>query len=251
MMDEAVAHVWPDVHTEQADDQHPESVPDDSQWNDECDDRDPSPRALEKQVGRQHARNEEHHGGADSAALLRDLENDIRKRENRSLAEQRSASPGKQQCRGVGGRVYQFEFQPIDGDAWQGNHEDQECDRERGRAHSIGPDEKKPAGPEDAHVGEHAQRESVVDAQAVIELERGNERGDSGGRQYGRCSDGRAVGPDVLGLAIEQVRGDDRDQRNIGMQVVLQRQIKELRERPDEQQRQHDDTARESKKPEL
>ena len=53
VVNQAVDHVRPDVYAEQPDDQNPESVPHNPERNHEGHQDDPSPRALEKEMGGQ------------------------------------------------------------------------------------------------------------------------------------------------------------------------------------------------------
>ena len=91
VVNDAVDHVRPDVHAEQPDDEDPEPVPHDAERNDEGHQHDPAPRALEKEMRRQQARDEEHPTGVDPAALPRHLEHDAGQREDRAVAQERSA----------------------------------------------------------------------------------------------------------------------------------------------------------------
>ncbi len=76
MVNWAVNHVGADMDAEQADDQDPEPVAEDSERDHEGHQRELAPPGFEEDAGREEAGDEEHPTGADPAALLGHLEGD-------------------------------------------------------------------------------------------------------------------------------------------------------------------------------
>ena len=77
-MDDAVDHLRAEVDTKRADDKHSESIAQDSQRDHETDQYSPPPRALEKQIAGQQTSDEKDQARTDTAALLSNLNENIR-----------------------------------------------------------------------------------------------------------------------------------------------------------------------------
>ena len=71
-------HLRSEMDTKRADDKHSESIAKDSQRDHETDQYSPPPRALEKQIARQQTSDEKDQAGADTAALLSNLNENVR-----------------------------------------------------------------------------------------------------------------------------------------------------------------------------
>ena len=71
-------HLRPEMDTKRADDKHSESIAQDPQRDHETNQYCPSPRALEKQIAGQQTSDEKDQAGADAAALLSNLNDNIR-----------------------------------------------------------------------------------------------------------------------------------------------------------------------------
>ena len=86
-MNDAVDHLRADMHAEQSDHQNAESVPHDPKRNHEGHQDEFSPRARQKEMGSQQARDEEHPTGVDPTALLSDPQDNAWQREHRAVAQ--------------------------------------------------------------------------------------------------------------------------------------------------------------------
>ena len=167
-MNGAVDHVRPDMDAEQSDDQDPESVPHDPQRNHEGHQHEPAPRALEKEVGGEQARDEEHPTGADPAALLGDPAGRSRAartpcRRARSgvpvILKNKAATSADASTEAVSSQ-----FTAASG---SGTMKIRNADGKGRGGHPFRAKEQKPAGGDEAHIGERHQGEIVVDAQAL------------------------------------------------------------------------------------
>ena len=76
-MDETVNHLRTYVHAEKGDYQNPESVPQNTEWDYECDEGKTPPRRFQKQIRGKDAGNEENPARTNAAAFLRNFDGDV------------------------------------------------------------------------------------------------------------------------------------------------------------------------------
>ena len=183
-MNDAVDHLGAVMHTEQTDDKNPKAVAQDPKWNDKSDQRDTAPRSLQEEMRHEEAGDEKNQTRANSAAFLRDLDNDTRQLEDRTIPYQRGTGNVKEEIGRVGRRQLGSRFQPENKLVGEWDQENQERERKPELAHPGFPEKHKSAGSDKGNKRKDREGEVVVGAR----------RGEESPVGHPSCEGGRADG---------------------------------------------------------
>jgi len=137
-MNPGVNHVGADMYAKHGNRKDAEAVADDgNRDNCQCDHQ-PVAITMKEQVPSHEAGNEQHEGGANTAAFLRYLDHDAREFEEEAVSQNRGLRNGKHERSGISRRVLKEGLDAGYDDFRERHHEQQKRQREREGAGSGG-----------------------------------------------------------------------------------------------------------------
>ena len=150
----------------------------------------------------------------------------------------------KSQADNVGRGQHGRHFQPTHHAVGQRNHEDQERHGKGRGSHPCRAQEQKPTSRDNAHEGKRHHGELVVHAQAATERNSCGGGGQADPSHHHRSANRAAIRPPQQSSpGIEQVTGDERHQRDVGMQLAVNGVRHQPSDRLDEEERCHNNIA--------